>query len=242
MKKKKNAFTLAEVLITLTIIGVVSSLTIPALMSNASASKNKASLKKALSVLNQAVKMNYANYGWDFADLESTGYDSYHQMSTHRPNEYTSVTALFNEALSGATVLQYDIKSGTSTDTHYAYSNLINGYGLDYVGYKTADNMIFAFNTAAASCTKSDYDHYEGNNSFLQGLYDAGCVGFIDVNGSAPPNRQITCGDTGGIYYGDYSEYCKIDKSDAKKDIFPFVFYDQTVELGPQAARLFISR
>lgn len=50
----KKAFTLAEVLITLGIIGVVAAMTIPILMQNAQKQELKSSLKEAYSMLSQA--------------------------------------------------------------------------------------------------------------------------------------------------------------------------------------------
>ena len=54
--KRKFGFTLAEVLITLSIIGVVSAMTLPTLNANVGSARNSAALKKALSTLNGAVK------------------------------------------------------------------------------------------------------------------------------------------------------------------------------------------
>ncbi len=51
---QKNAFTLAEVLITLGVIGVVAALTMPNLIGNYQKKANVTALKKAFSVLNQA--------------------------------------------------------------------------------------------------------------------------------------------------------------------------------------------
>jgi len=56
----KKAFTLAEVLITLAIIGVVAALTIPSVILNTNQTEYKSSLKKAVSVLNQAVSLRMA--------------------------------------------------------------------------------------------------------------------------------------------------------------------------------------
>lgn len=55
MNTKRGGFTLAEVLITLTIIGVVAALTIPTLISNTNTSKYQTAFKKNISVLNQAL-------------------------------------------------------------------------------------------------------------------------------------------------------------------------------------------
>ena len=54
---KKNAFTLAELLITLVIIGVIAALTIPAVMFSTDEKQAAAGLKKAMMTLNQAVDM-----------------------------------------------------------------------------------------------------------------------------------------------------------------------------------------
>jgi prepilin-type N-terminal cleavage/methylation domain-containing protein len=53
--KKRFGFTLAEVLITLGIIGVVAAMTIPTLMTNTTASQFKTAYKKSLSNLKQAI-------------------------------------------------------------------------------------------------------------------------------------------------------------------------------------------
>ena len=59
----KKGFTLAEVLITLAIIGVIAALTIPGVIVNTQQSEYKTGLKKAVSVLNSAIQANIANEG-----------------------------------------------------------------------------------------------------------------------------------------------------------------------------------
>lgn len=68
---KRFGFTLAEVLITLGIIGVVAAMTIPTLMNQTGQAEFKTGLKKAISVLNQAVTMNVALNSTDFSGLSS---------------------------------------------------------------------------------------------------------------------------------------------------------------------------
>ena len=60
---QKAAFTLAEVLITLGIIGVVAAMTIPALMTHFQQEQTVIKLKKAISVINQAYRLSYDDVG-----------------------------------------------------------------------------------------------------------------------------------------------------------------------------------
>lgn len=54
----KKAFTLAEVLITLAIIGIVAAVTIPSVIANYQQQEFKTGLRKAVSVLNEAIQAN----------------------------------------------------------------------------------------------------------------------------------------------------------------------------------------
>ena len=69
---KKNGFTLAEVLITLSIIGVIATLTLPALMANINESQNVAGFKKGLNTLAEAGQMNKVMAGYNFDEITST--------------------------------------------------------------------------------------------------------------------------------------------------------------------------
>ncbi len=60
---RKFAFTLAEVLITLGVIGIVAAMTIPTLVNSYKEKQRVTQLKKAYSVLNQAFTMAVADYG-----------------------------------------------------------------------------------------------------------------------------------------------------------------------------------
>lgn len=84
---KRLGFTLAEVLITLGIIGVVAAMTIPTLMNQTGGAEFKAGFKKAVSVLNQAVTMNVALDGADFSTLKAgDGAGTIYAMFTSRMN------------------------------------------------------------------------------------------------------------------------------------------------------------
>ena len=87
-KQKKAAFTLAEVLITLGIIGIVAAMTLPTLISGYQKKQTVTQLKKAYSEINQAILISQAKYGtldqWDFSDLatqeEQTTYFGEHYL------------------------------------------------------------------------------------------------------------------------------------------------------------------
>lgn len=100
----KKGFTSAEVLITLGIIGIVAALTIPTLMQNIKGAQYRAKLKKTISTLNQAVRMNQAKYDFNFADTISqvcvgSGCGEENQL----PERDRTVFAIFNANLNGAT-------------------------------------------------------------------------------------------------------------------------------------------
>ena len=68
----KSGFTLAEVLITLGIVGVVAAMTIPSLLNNAEGKEYCSSFKKIASRLAQAATSNYAMHGFDYSEIDSS--------------------------------------------------------------------------------------------------------------------------------------------------------------------------
>ena len=74
---KKFAFTLAEVLITLVVIGVIAAITVPILNQASQEQQHKSALKKTFSSLSQAFRLAYGytfydNYlDWDYAHSNS---------------------------------------------------------------------------------------------------------------------------------------------------------------------------
>lgn len=102
---KKMGFTLAEVLITLGIIGVVAAMTIPTLMNQTGTSEFKTGFKKMLSTLNQAATMNVALNSTDFSTLASTTTSgSIYEMFTTRMNVVSADTAANTTLDTGSTV------------------------------------------------------------------------------------------------------------------------------------------
>ncbi len=77
----KKAFTLAEVLITLGIIGVIAALTIPGLITNYKKHVTATTLEKAVSTLNQAIRLSENENGeletWDKSMTHEAFIDKY---------------------------------------------------------------------------------------------------------------------------------------------------------------------
>lgn len=94
----KLAFTLAEILITLAIIGVVAAMTIPNLMMTYQKKQTVTRLKKAYSVVQQAIRLSQDENGevdsWDASLTGSQFFHKYIANYVKYQNEYSSVDLL----------------------------------------------------------------------------------------------------------------------------------------------------
>ncbi len=79
MRRKNKGFTLAEVLITLGIIGVIAALTLPTLIQNANSAKTGPELASAVSTLENAIQQFMTDYNADYVyvAMRKAGSDSY---------------------------------------------------------------------------------------------------------------------------------------------------------------------
>ncbi|DAA93072.1 TPA: hypothetical protein CPT93_05680, partial [Candidatus Gastranaerophilales bacterium HUM_7] len=91
---KRFGFTLAEVLITLGIIGVVAAMTIPTLISNTNGAKFRSQFKKTLSTLNQAGLMSQAQYDFDYAGTTVKCSDTVENAAIEHPDSTMSFCAI----------------------------------------------------------------------------------------------------------------------------------------------------
>ena len=250
---KRFGFTLAEVLITLGIIGVVAAMTIPTLIANTNSAKFRSQFKKTLSTLNQAGLMAQAQYDFDYAGTDTVcGADK--AGATQNPENVMSFCSLLNGTLTGQTMvgkpsnLKRANSGSTSTDKATTYSinkatpgftyTLAAGSHDEMIAYQLADGSIVAFPATATGCTLE-----LGKQVTQKTLGETplnGCIGFIDVNGTTLPNKEVTCGTgpTSGIASRKVETPCTV-KNDAKHmtDVFPVVFHDATVEPASDAAK-----
>lgn len=210
---KRKGFTLAEVLITLGIIGVVAAMTIPTLIANVNGAKYRSQFKKTLSTLNQAGRMAQAQYGWSFADIK----DRNLICLTDNPEIDITMCALFNGTLAGATNLnKYGSTNMPAIMSEYNYRPTMITFGLgsvfyDQFAFLLADGSLITFN--GYMCQEENYGNL--------------CQGIIDVNGFSKPNKEVSCssGKTKAITSPNDTETC-IVKNDANHmtDIFPILY------------------
>lgn len=238
--RKSKGFTLAEVLITLGIIGVVAAMTIPTLLANTRSQEYRSKFKKAISTLSQAARTNQAQYGFDFAGIDSTCGNN---GATQNPEERRTICAILNASLSGATFYETASeipmrKNGknakyTITSEYAGVHNIQPNMNHAYILSDGSIIMIEKRLGSVASCTlaigKKLEDIYNTDGDMRY------CEGFIDVNGVSLPNKEVSCSSgSNSLAKND----C-IVKNDAKHmtDIFPIRFHDGIVEPATAAGR-----
>ena len=225
LSNKRAGFTLAEVLITLGIIGVVAAMTMPTLMNQTNGAQYKAAYKKALSAISQGVTLNVALDGGSFADTE--------KASTKDDADAKTVAGLLKTRMNVV---------GSSDTTTYTFPKIKATVCIDsetkavkacgdketateqeftpnlYLSFN--DGSVFAFNKADFGCTN------EASNS---GGTNKLCYGAIDVNGAKGPNKVVECNKT-----TTQGAACEVGNP---TDIYPVVYYDQTILPASDAAK-----
>ncbi len=198
---KRFGFTLAEVLITLGIIGVVAAMTMPTLMNSTNGAQYKTAYKKALSVLSQAVVLNVALDDYDMSQATVTD-------GTATNGSSASLYNLFNNRMNVVKT-----SSGATEDT--GWESETAQFGSKGSGNYTLffnDGIVFTFPKNESNCT-------EGNATTTEDK----CYGVIDVNGEKNPNKVVNCD---GKAWNAGGEDCKVSNP---TDIYPVVMYDQTI-------------
>ena len=173
----KNGFTLAEVLITLVIVGVIAAMTIPTLMNNTNKQEYVAGLKKAYSTMTQATQKIISEEGMPRGDIG--GWATSKSAVYNLYKKHLSITK--DCGLSTGCFPQEGVK--------YAFN-----YKNPQDGNKSARQIDGIFSTMALAdgmqlSVMSTYSSCSGNS----GQYGAGsdnmCAIFqIDTNGSKNPN------------------------------------------------------
>ena len=196
---KRFGFTLAEVLITLGIIGVVAAMTMPTLMNSTNGAQYKTAYKKALSVLSQAVVLNVALDDYDLSQATETS--------------GTKVTDGSSASLYNLFKNRMNVVKTATTGTGWTASNNSNIKFAQNSNYTLFfnDGIVFTFKNNVGNCT-------EGNSGGT--TTESKCYGVIDVNGEKNPNKEVKCDS------GTTGDNCQVSNP---TDIYPVVMYDQTI-------------
>ena len=188
--KVKFAFTLAEVLITLGIIGVVAAMTIPTLMTNIKAQKMRTAFLKQYSVVQQVFKQMEA----DDVSLD--------------PSTYTGVTfyKTFAKYLSGATLCYNKKNELCYTSTSEDIYKGIYKYFLDDGGILLKDGTLLMFENPGKTFHANVFITVD-----LNGIKNPpNMLGFDTFTFEFKDGILRTMGDKDTEYQGD--EYCDLDK------------------------------
>ena len=160
--KVKFAFTLAEVLITLGIIGIVAAMTIPALITNYQKESTVTRLKKAIAVINQAYKQSFDDVGEpDSAfDMEAEEYFKQYWAPYIKVLTYCS-----NPQVCG-----YDSNNPFITPKNNSANTTLVSQSWRTTFY-TMDGFLYIVMTAGGNPKRPAFDV------------------LVDINGGAKPNR-----------------------------------------------------
>ena len=204
---KKNGFTLAEVLITLAIIGVVATLTLPALLTNTAEQQAKTALKKGINTLTEAAQMNQAVAGFDYASLTVAGVGA----------DNTETQSLYG-LLSQRASVDYT-KSKKASDIKLS-SNANDTYGT-YKGGTTIDNGNYAlfFRDGSALLFPENTVTDEDAAKMQEDNLVYGIKVIYDTNGTKGPNILSNC-DSAAKGKEDASTNTCTPKSRVIKDQF----------------------
>lgn len=265
--KKQSAlsgFTMAEILIALTIIGIVSALTIPQILGNTSGRSHKLMMQKNYATLAQTLRVAHSKLGFDTSDVDRIV--NFSKTGEPAFNDQLSIENLLTKTM--------DIKKLDKTSHAFVGKLLTYTTNAMYSASTTAAIQRAASETSAgvAFATSSGKEKERGaifetrDGAYIifpdkEKLADNGCsklspcLAYIDVNGMEPPNALITCekeANTGYLKYKwedttqdiigeDYYSgntlkgACAIDPMKTN-DIFPVLIYGSTIKPAINAA------
>lgn len=239
---KNKAFTLAEVLITLGIIGVVAAMTIPTLIANTRGQQYRSTLKKTIATLSNAARMAQAQYGFDYAGISA---QCGANAANENPEQIQTICAILNGTLTGATyvnkISELKTHKGNSNRTYEITSPYLKSLYTsfdDFHAYILPDGSIFAFYQDLGklnSCSMPIGAPLKNTYPTGSDLTLSDCVGFIDINGTSLPNTEVSC--TSGS--NNIERNTCIVKNDTKNltDIYPVRLHDSIIEPATAAAR-----
>lgn len=178
-----KAFTLAEVLITLGIIGIVAALTIPTLISHYTKKQTATKLKQTYSIMSQALTMAQSEHGdttsWEVAGIRGTNTED---VNFNTKDVITTFAKkYFLPYLKVAKDYGYVLPGSIGYDGVYLpISNSKTGTGRKYI--VLLSNNVFVKIGLATHCYEYDQDNNCIERRYTNILFD------VDINGFQKPN------------------------------------------------------
>ena len=180
VKKQKNmlGFTLAEVLITLAIIGVVAALTLPSLMSYIQIEQFRTKLKKEFSALTQVVNsLQSKNSSIDTSSTSNLIAELSSQLTETQAGTFGTLTNLPDTF----SYTCYKVSSGTC-------GNLVKKPDVNNTpAFKTMDGALFVFRATYPNCDGTNWHSRINSSEALPQNNNCALID-IDLNGDQKPN------------------------------------------------------
>ena len=171
LPKKKLAFTLAETLITLGIIGIVAAMTIPNLITTHQKKVTVTRLQKSISVLNQAYKLSVAEQGQpELDDILNMDIEDY--FDKYWAPYLKQATYCYSYATCGYKRAKFTGLNGVISS--YTMTNAAN------FTFQTSDGMIYSIQIRGYWDGYPYFNGTIGTNGSLEII--------VDINGSKGPN------------------------------------------------------
>ena len=225
---KHNAFTLAEVLITLLIIGIVAALTIPSVISNYQQQEFKTGLKKAVSVLNEAIQTNIALEG-------ETPYENEDLFGYLKRHMSIMKSAAGPDADKDKSMYGHNTYFFTSDGMRFEFPDTVNS---NVKFHETGTEVYIQGNRWPFFSKCGSYGLSDNSNNTKYGP----CAVIVDVNGDKKPNPTYVANQREEGRFDPVYTYAKVNDKKIN-DLFLILITDEkAIPFGVVAQRAMYSK
>lgn len=225
----KLAFTLAEVLITITVIGIIAALTLPVLVAKIQKQEYVSQLKETYSIMNEGFRQSLAAEGVT-SIADTSVYDDLNKSSSNTESDdiqFAYFQKYFKkiERIGYATQVANNVKTGTFTGEtckqwansgfmmYYYLHDSNKCYGVRQENYKLINGAILNMSFFPSPLTPGAMYQYHADFSGPMKQVVGNVI--IDVNGTKPPNTwgrdafMFYLGQDGHLYAVGSDAYAK---------------------------------